>query len=134
MWATGQPPIEVHGTAGSLQLPHPAWHGGPLRYAAPRSAWEPIPVEDNPLAAHNWPPAEPTSSNYRGIGLAEMIEAMELGRPHRASAELAIHVVEAADAIIASAGSGSPVSLHDQPAMVEPIGSDEMARLYDATR
>jgi predicted dehydrogenase len=39
----------------------------------------------------------------RGIGIEELALALAAGRPHRASAELALHVLEAAEAIAASA-------------------------------
>ena len=37
VWQNSQPDLEIHGTLGSLSLPHPNWHGGPLQIrAAPR--------------------------------------------------------------------------------------------------
>ena len=39
----------------------------------------------------------------RGIGIEELALALAEGRPHRASAELALHVLEAAEAVAASA-------------------------------
>jgi predicted dehydrogenase len=39
----------------------------------------------------------------RGIGIEELAVALSEGRPHRASAELALHVLEAAEAVVASA-------------------------------
>ena len=111
VWQNSQPDLEIHGTLGSLSLPHPNWHGGPLKFARPRGEWETIPLDDEPLARLNWPPEKPLNANYRGIGVAEMIDAMERGLPHRTSASLAAHVVEAADAIVASAQSGAAVFL-----------------------
>jgi predicted dehydrogenase len=39
----------------------------------------------------------------RGMGVEELALALAEGRPHRANAELALHVLEAAEAIVASA-------------------------------
>ncbi len=50
-----------------------------------------------------------------------MIDAMQRGEPHRTAADLAVHVVEAADAIVASARSGEPVSLALQPLRPAPF-------------
>jgi predicted dehydrogenase len=111
VWKTSQPAIEVHGTKGSLQLPHPAWHHGALKFAAPGGDWQTVAVDANALTIANWPPDAPSSSNYRGIGLAEMIDALEAGRPHRTPADLATHVVEVADAIVASATTDTAVPL-----------------------
>lgn len=129
VWRTSQPDLEIHGTLGSLSLPHPNWHGGPLRFARARGAWETVSLGEAPLDRPNWPPEQPRDCNYRGIGVAEMIDAMERGEPHRASADLAAHVVEAADAIVASAESGAPVALKLTPQRPAPFGAADAARL-----
>jgi predicted dehydrogenase len=129
VWKSGQPDLEIYGTLGSLSLPHPNWHGGPLRFAAAGGGWEDIRIEESPLDRPNWPPAAPSSANYRGIGIAEMIDAMKRGEPHRTAADLAVHVVEAADAIVASARSGEPVSLALQPLRPAPFLPADAARL-----
>jgi predicted dehydrogenase len=123
------PDLEIHGTLGSLSLPHPNWHGGPLRFARPRGGWETVPLDIKLLDTPNWPPEQPLQCNYRGVGVAEMIDAIERGRPHRTPADLAAHVVEAADAIVASARSGAPVSLKLTPPRPAPFGPADAARL-----
>jgi predicted dehydrogenase len=129
VWQNAQPDLEIHGTLGSLSLPHPNWHGGPLKIARPRSGWEKVPLDNEPLDRLNWPPEKPLHSNYRGIGIAEMIDAMERGQPHRTPADLAAHVVEAADAIVASAHSGAPVSLKLTPRRPALFGPADVACL-----
>ncbi|MBZ9938559.1 Gfo/Idh/MocA family oxidoreductase [Mesorhizobium sp. BR1-1-16] len=129
VWRTSLPHIEIHGTEGSLSLPHPNFHGGPLRYARPGGDWEDVSLDDAPLARPNWPVGQPQHANYRGIGLAETIDAIDAHRPHRLSAEFGAHVVEAADAIILSATSGKSVDLVIQPERPEPLGTSETAAL-----
>jgi predicted dehydrogenase len=129
VWRNSQPDLEIHGTLGSLSLPHPNWHGGPLKFARPRSRWETVPLDNKLLDTPNWPPEQPLQCNYRGIGVAEMIDAMERGQPHRTAADLAAHVVEAADAIVASAGAGAPISLKLTPQRPAPFGAADVARL-----
>ena len=131
VWRTSQPDLEIHGTEGSLSLPHPNWHGGPLKYARPGGVWEDVPLEDAPTAQLNWPPQNPERANYRGIGLAEMIDAIETGQPHRTPADLAVHVVEAADAIVASAATGAPVVLRGQPGRPRPFTSNDAKMLLE---
>jgi predicted dehydrogenase len=125
VWKTSAPPLEVHGTEGSLQLPHPNFHGGPLLFAKPGGDWEPVPLGDTPLAVPNWPLEQPENCNYRGIGIAEMIDAMARDQPHRASAELGAHVVEAADAIVSSAAQASTIDLHLQPERPRHFGTED---------
>ena len=58
-----------------------------------------------------------------------MIDAIEHDRPHRTPADLATHVVEAADAIVASAHTGRSVSLELMPRRPAPISVLDVARL-----
>ena len=44
--------------------------------------------------------------NYRILGLADMAQAIVSGRPHRASHEISLHVLEIMDSILRSAESG----------------------------
>ena len=44
--------------------------------------------------------------NYRIIGVADMAHAIRSGRPHRASGELAFHVLEVMEAFQRSSDSG----------------------------
>ena len=129
VWRNSQPDLEIHGTLGSLSLPHPNWHGGPLKFARPGTEWETVPLDDEPLNRLNWPPERPVHANYRGVGIAEMVDALERGQPHRTPADLAVHVVEAADAIVASARSGAPVPLELTPRRPAPFGVADVARL-----
>jgi predicted dehydrogenase len=77
------PRIEVHGTEGSLSVPDPNTFGGPVRLAR-RNAdhWEDVPL------------AFGYEDNSRGVGVADLAAAAQTGRPHRASGELATHVLE----------------------------------------
>ncbi len=47
----------------------------------------------------------------RGRGIDELVEAFRAGRPHRASGELALHVLEAAEAAVLSAEEGRAIAL-----------------------
>ncbi|MFJ3669129.1 Gfo/Idh/MocA family protein [Streptomyces sp. NPDC090106] len=75
------PRIEVHGTDASLSLPDPNGFDGAVELNR-GDGWHTLPV----------------SAGYRdagrGVGLADLAEALAAGRPHRASAELAAHVLD----------------------------------------
>ena len=49
--------------------------------------------------------------NYRIVGLADMAQAIVNGRPHRASDEISLHVLEIMDSILHSAESGQRIDL-----------------------
>lgn len=80
-------PIELYGTEASLRVPDPNHFGGELWLARPRAEWEQVAVKE-PYA----------DANYRSLGLADMAHAILAGRPHRASGDLALHVLEVMEA------------------------------------
>jgi hypothetical protein len=47
----------------------------------------------------------------RGLGLHELVEALQVERPHRASGELALHVLETMHGVLRSAENGTTVSI-----------------------
>ncbi|MCL6604796.1 MAG: Gfo/Idh/MocA family oxidoreductase [Paenibacillus sp.] len=78
------PFIEIYGTEGTIQVPDPNTFGGPVRIRRMgESEWNEQPL----LPGYD--------QNTRGIGPADMAYAIQTGRPHRASGELAYHVLEA---------------------------------------
>jgi hypothetical protein len=67
------------------------------------------------------------SEQSRGIGVAELAYAQRAGRPHRASGELAYHVLDAMLAVEEASVSGKHIELASrcsQPAPLPP-GMDE---------
>ncbi len=96
----------VHGTERSLWLPDANKFGGDVMIRGARSDWEPVAYE---------PRAE---IERRGIGLHELVEAMHDDRPHRASGELALHVLEVTLAMLRSAEEGITVPVASLPALV----------------
>jgi predicted dehydrogenase len=71
----------------------------------------------------------PQAKARRGTGVVEMARALRSGTPHRASGELAFHVLEVMCAIEASITSGSfvPIRTRVEPAATLPEGWDPHA-------
>ncbi|MCF3964524.1 Gfo/Idh/MocA family protein, partial [Streptomyces fuscigenes] len=94
------PRIEVHGTEGSLSVPDPNGFDGPVDLFRAGGAWETLPVSSGHPAGG------------RGIGLGDLADAVAEGRPHRASAELARHVLDVMLTLLdaAEAGRALPVA------------------------
>ena len=117
-WSSVLPFIEIHGSLGSLQVPNPNAFGGPIRIRLGHdreAQWRDIPL------SHTY------SDNWRGIGVADMAYAIARGRPHRASGELAYHVLDLMHAFHDAAASGRHVKLRStcqRPAML-PLGLSE---------
>ena len=62
--------------------------------------------------------------NFRSIGVADMAHALRAGRAHRASGELALHVLEVMEAIQVSSDSGRHVSIASRPPRPAPLPAD----------
>ncbi len=103
------PCLELHGTLGSLSLPDPNRFGGPVRFARRRQDWS-----EAPLLFGN-------EENARSIGLADMAQAIQDGRPHRCSGELALHVLEIMCALEQSAAEKREIVLTTTCARPAPL-------------
>jgi predicted dehydrogenase len=90
----------IYGTEGTLHCPDPNTFGGPVRVLAKGSKeWDEVKID------HYW------VENCRGIGVADMAYAIRDGRPHRASGELAFHVLDLMHAFHDSAREGKHIEL-----------------------
>lgn len=116
VWAAEHPCLEVYGTEGTLSVPDPNGFGGPVRLRRPGDkAWQEVPL------THAY------AANSRGIGVADMAYALRSGRPHRASGDLAYHVLDIMHAFHDASASGKHVELKStcaQPAPL-PVGLKE---------
>jgi predicted dehydrogenase len=100
VWAGQHPCIEIYGTEGTMQAPDPNGFGGPVRLRRAREKeWVEAPL------------APGYAENSRGIGVADMAYALRSGRPHRASGELAYHVLDIMHAFHDASASGRHVKL-----------------------
>jgi predicted dehydrogenase len=114
-WAANVPRIEIHGTKGSLSVPDPNGFGGGGRIFTPGNDWKDLPIH------HGF------NGNSRAIGLADMAQAIRSGRLHRASGELAYHVLDAMHAFLDASNQGRHIELTStcqRPAAL-PLGLSE---------
>lgn len=104
--AHGHAPLELYGTEGSMRIPDPNHFDGAV--ALSNEGWQPQPVTHS----HG-------DANYRGLGLADMAEAILQDRAHRASGDLALHVLDVIASLLASAETGQAVALTSRCARPE---------------
>ena len=106
-------PIEIYGTNGSLAVPDPNGFGGSVKlFKEGQKEWQ------ESAYTHGY------TENMRSIGLADMVNAIDSGRPHRCSGELAYHVLDVMHAFEESSVTGKHVVLAStcpQPAPL-PLG------------
>ena len=108
----------IYGTEGTLSLPDPNTFGGPVRLRlAGEQSWRDVPLDP-------W-----HTENSRGLGVADMADAMRTGRTHRANGELAYHVLDLMHAILEASAAGRHIEMTsscDRPAALAaglPSGS-----------
>lgn len=113
VWASELPRLEIYGTEGTISVPDPNTFGGPVRIKrAGASDWSELPL------THGY------TENSRGLGVADMAHALASGRPHRASGELAYHVLDIMQSILDAAEAERTLTLEsrtDRPAPF-PLG------------
>lgn len=102
--------IEVHGTEATLAVPDPNTFGGRVQIRRfGEQEWTDVPLVESSL---------PQS---RGIGLADMLWAQRTGRAHRASGDLALHVLEAMSGTLQAAETGMRVELESTVERAAPL-------------
>jgi predicted dehydrogenase len=106
-------PIELYGTLGSLSVPDPDTFGGQIEIATNKSGWSPLPTE------HSF-----ADRNYRILGVADMAHAIRTRRPHRASGDLAFHVLEVMEALQLSSERGMHIEISSRPERPAPMPLD----------
>ena len=111
VWKHGQLPLELHGTKASLRVPDPNFFGGFVEISEAGKDWRKIDTGGEIFGRPNWPPGDKRIANYRGLGLAEMANAIAKGREPRASGSVALHVLDAMTSILTSAEAGKRVKL-----------------------
>ena len=100
-------------------MPDPKTFTGPVRLRRKdEDEWREMPLA-------GWGEAD------RGIGLADMAHALVSGRNHRASGEMAFHVLDIMESIIESASSGQRIYLASPSVRPAPLPSDLPARRLD---
>ncbi|MBT9492783.1 MAG: Gfo/Idh/MocA family oxidoreductase [Paucibacter sp.] len=108
VWKHKSSHIELYGEGGSLVLPDPNQFGGAIEVCEDDGDW----LAQAPTAF---------TGRHRGLGVADMADALRASRPHRASGEMALHVLEAMDAILRAAEQHRPLSLQTRCARPEPV-------------
>ena len=100
VWKHTHGHIEIYGSTGSMLVPDPNQFQGEVQVSEKKGDWTTVPQ------VHLY-----GDGNYRIVGLADMAQAIVTGRPHRASHELSLHVLEIMDSILRAADSGQRIEL-----------------------
>lgn len=104
------PMLELYGTEGTLAMPDPNGFAGPVGLKRGQGDWQ-----DQPMRH---------AEGRRGAGLADMVQAIATGQPHRASGDLAFHVLEVMEKLLASCRSGRTQTISSRVGRPEPVSSE----------
>ncbi|GAA4206806.1 Gfo/Idh/MocA family protein [Actinocatenispora rupis] len=103
--------LEITGTGATIALPDPNNFDGDIRLrTASDDDWTVVPCQG--------------ATASRGVGVLDMARALRTGAPHRASGDLALHVLDLMTAITESAAAGSFTSLSTTATAPEPLPTD----------
>jgi predicted dehydrogenase len=120
VWAANVPLIEIYGTTGSLAVPDPNGFEGPVRVRrAGSQQWVEMPLSHG------------NTENSRGLGLADMAQAIRSGRSHRASGELAFHVLDIMEAVDSASREGRHIELASTCDRPDPLPMSRMPGMVD---
>jgi len=109
VWAHHLPMLEIYGTEGSLQCPDPNTFGGEVSlWTTKKKEWEKVPLTHSDQVG-------------RGVGLADMADALRARRPHRMNGELGLHLVEVMESFHTSARAGRKIVIKSRCRQPEPL-------------
>ncbi len=112
--------LEIYGADATLSVPDPNTFGGPVRIRGRSDTeWRELPMRASALP------------QQRGIGAADMLWAMGSGREHRASGDLALHVLELMSASYTAAESGRRIDITSTCATAPLIPTDLPPHAFD---
>lgn len=98
VWNSTLPPLEVYGTEGALQIPHPADFTGRIRLFRSNGIINELEGRGQVDTKYDWydiPEGWSGSvGNRRGIGLVDLCAAIEHCRPHRTGEDFILHCTE----------------------------------------
>ena len=111
--------IELYGDKGSMIVPDPNMFGGSVLISKKLgSDWKNFKTNHMTLGKINIRSQSsranesPTNANYRGVGLSEMITAIQNGKVHKCNGDLSLHVLSIIDAIHSSAKKNKKLKIN----------------------
>ena len=103
VWKHKHSTIELYGLEGSMIIPDPNFFSGNILLSKKNKEWQTINNDKMLLGIPNNDDNGLMLANYRGIGLADMIESIQQDRLARCSLDLSLHVLEAMEGILVAA-------------------------------
>ena len=130
VWKHQHSTIELYGLEGSMIIPDPNFFSGDILISKKDGDWQQINNDHKLLGIPNQSEDNGTKiANYRGIGLADMIDAIDNHRQARCSLDLAVHVLEVMEGIIKSAKDKEIYNLKTETSQPQFFEDSEILKL-----
>ena len=128
--------IELYGTKGSMIVPDPNMFGGSVFSSYTESGeWKEYSSSNMLIGKTNIfnksvrSNEQPEVANYRGVGLSEMIDAIENKRTNRCNGKLSLHVLDMIDSTINAAINGVEQNLRTNCERPSVFSENEIKQL-----
>jgi len=116
--------IELYGTDGTVYVPDPNFFGGDVVITDVAGAKTKVEPWDHPFGKVNQTDNSGNQrANYRTAGLADMMQAIEAGRPARCGLDVALHAVDVMTSLLKAGETGQVLTLAttcERPAALGP--------------
>jgi predicted dehydrogenase len=131
VWKHRRMPFEIYGSEGSLLVPDPNFFGGEPMVTERDGDWTSLDISAHPFGRPNrYTSAGDHVADYRIVGLLDMAAAIRDNRPHRASGQLAMHVMEVLDALERSSTEGRHVMIETSCEQPDPLPFGEGEEVF----
>ncbi|MCA2411282.1 Gfo/Idh/MocA family oxidoreductase [Rhizobium leguminosarum] len=135
VWKHQRSPIEIYGTEGSLLVPDPNFFGDEPKVTERGGDWQAVDISAFAFGERNRTLRTGREvADHRSIGVVDMALAIRQGRPHRASGELALHVLDVLLAIGRSAAESRVIEIGsscDRPPPLSPGLDETVFEVFD---
>ncbi|MDR3472747.1 MAG: Gfo/Idh/MocA family oxidoreductase [Devosia sp.] len=130
VYSHGHHNIELYGTEGTVYVPDPNFFGGEITITDQSGAKTKVEPWEHPFGKINQDAggANPRA-NYRTAGLADMMAAIEAGRPARCGLDVALHAVDVMTSLLKAGASGQVLTLTTSCERPAALGPDEARAL-----
>jgi predicted dehydrogenase len=129
VWAHRHQNMELYGTDGAIFVPDPNFFGGKVEVAGTDREPKEAEVWDHPMTAQNYEFAWGKQANYRGVGLSDMMNAVENGGDYRCSLDRSLHTIDVLTSILKAAEEGKAVEIRTTCTQPAAFGIDEAKAL-----
>ena len=130
VWKHKHSTIELYGLEGSMIVPDPNFFSGNILLSKKDEDWQIINNDSMLLGIPNKTDNDGSKiANYRGIGLSDMIDAINNQRQARCSLDLALHVLEVMEGIITSSELREVYHLKSKPKQPKFLDEIEIEKL-----